>query len=1165
MRRVPTYYKDIIEIIGANPGHVIGSTACLGGFLPAKILQYTENPTEEFYNKILNWCKQMERIFGKGDFYLEMQPSANSEQAIVNRTLLEISNELNIPYIITTDSHYCKKEDAGIHAAFLNSQDGDREVASFYATTYMMGTEELENYMYKYSLFSPEVMQKAYENIIGIKNKCEDYSLLRELKIPSLKWRKPSKLYPEKEKFYINKMPYLKTFKESDFDGDKLLVDLIIDKIESDPKLQNDTIYTELNDNLKITWISSQTNKTHWSAYFLNLQNIIDTCWNAGSLVGPGRGSGVGFLLLYILDIIQINPCWEETKTFSWRFLNPDRVSVLDIDTDIEGQRRGAVLQALRQEYGEDRVSNVVTFGTEKSKSAIQTACRGLGIDNDIALYVSSLVPADRGQLRSLKECYYGDTEKGFKPIPLFVKEMNANPELWNVAQKIEGLVCRIGEHAGGIIFVDEPFTNSTALMRVPNGDIVTQFDLHDSEEASLIKIDLLSIEGLDKIHNCLDLLLKDGRIKDQGNIRATYEKYLGIYNLERDDPKMWDMVCQHKIESLFQMEQQSGIRGIALSKPRCVNDLCVLNSVIRLMAPEQGAEQPLEMWARYRRDITQWYAEMKKYGLTPDEIQWLAGHSAFTNGICESQEGLMSLVQEDRLGGNSLTFADKCRKGLAKKIGSLFDECEKEFYKNIEEKHCSEKLAHYVWDVALRVQRGYSFNRSHCLAYSLVALQEMNLAFMYPITYWNCACLISNSGGTEETSEDSKGTNYKKMATAIGKMRNAGIKIAPPSIDNSQYTFAPDVDNNQILFGLNGLVNVGTEVVDDIINDRPYSSVKDFYYKVKPTKQAMVSLIKSGAFDEFDDRKFVMAWYIWETCDKKSRLTLQNMPSLIKRNMIPQNTEDEKTALSIYEFNRYLKKICKKGEMYVLDERAINFLNKMEYDNIILVRNNIPMVDPKTWDKIYQMWMDVFREWIKSDGQNILKKLNYDIFMEDWKKYALGSISKWEMASMCYYYHEHELANVNFGKYGIQDFFKLPEEPIVAKTFERGGKEVKLFELTKICGTCIAKDKAKSTVSLLTTTGVVLVKFNKEYFSMFDRQISQPQSDGTKKIIEKSWFNRGNMILVNGMRQGDTFISKKYSTTRGHQLYKIIDVNEDGDIILQTERAQGELEVEED
>ena len=176
---------------------------------------------------------------------------------------------------------------------------------------------------------------------------------------------------------------------------------------------------------------------------------------------------------------------WETTKTFSWRFLNPDRVSVLDIDTDIEGSKRAQVLRALRNHYGEDRVANVATFGTEKSKSAIQTAARGLNIDVDIAAYISSLVPADRGIIRTLKQCYYGDEENDYKPIALFVQEMNKYPDLWAVSQKIEGLICRMGEHAGGVIFTDEPFTNSTALMRAPNGDLVTQFDLHDCEDVS--------------------------------------------------------------------------------------------------------------------------------------------------------------------------------------------------------------------------------------------------------------------------------------------------------------------------------------------------------------------------------------------------------------------------------------------------------------------------------------------------------------------------------------------------------------------------------------------------------------------------------------------------------------------------------------------------------
>ena len=482
MRRVPTYYEDLIEVVSADKGHLIGSTACLGGWLGTQLQTYQLTKDNSLYQQIVSWITQMNHLFGDGNFYLEMQPSRADEQIAVNKLIKQLSKETGIPYIITTDTHYIKKSDAKIHEAFLRAQEGDREVASFYSTTYMMGTEELENYMNDY--LTDADFQYAYQNILKIRNMCEDYTLTKPLKIPSLKWKEPS-FFPKNIVDYYRKIPYLKKFKDSDFDGDRRLADLVISKIISDPRLQNEETYQELNNNLETTWISSEVNKAHWSAYFLNLQQIIDVCWDAGTLVGCGRGSGVGFLLLYILDIIQINPMWEETKCFAWRFLNPARVSVLDIDTDIEASRRAQVLQALRNAYGSDRVSNVVTFGTEGSKSAIQTAARGLGIDNDISLYIASLIPADRGKTRTLHQCYYGDEENDFKPIPLFVQQMNEYPELWETAQRIEGLVCRVGEHAGGVIFVDEPFTEATALMKVPNGDIVTQFDLHDSEEAS--------------------------------------------------------------------------------------------------------------------------------------------------------------------------------------------------------------------------------------------------------------------------------------------------------------------------------------------------------------------------------------------------------------------------------------------------------------------------------------------------------------------------------------------------------------------------------------------------------------------------------------------------------------------------------------------------------
>jgi DNA polymerase-3 subunit alpha len=174
MRRVPTYYQDLIDIIGSDPGHVIGSTACLGGFLGTKLLQWNQlEQSPQFYKQIQNWLFSMEGIFGKGNLFLEMQPSRDKEQIFVNKQILTLSKELDIPYIITTDTHYLKKEDAPIHEAFLNSQDGEREVSSFYATTYLMGTDELEGYMDDY--MTPEYFQTAYINIIKIKNMCQDY------------------------------------------------------------------------------------------------------------------------------------------------------------------------------------------------------------------------------------------------------------------------------------------------------------------------------------------------------------------------------------------------------------------------------------------------------------------------------------------------------------------------------------------------------------------------------------------------------------------------------------------------------------------------------------------------------------------------------------------------------------------------------------------------------------------------------------------------------------------------------------------------------------------------------------------------------------------------------------------------------------------------------
>lgn len=325
--RRPTYYQDIIDIIGKNPGHVIGSTACLGGFLAKKIVQMVKTKNFGLESKIIGWINNMIGIFGKEDFYLEMQPSDSEEQVIVNNYIIKLAEQLNLKYIITCDAHYLRKEDRPIHSAFLKAQEAERETDEFYATTYLMGDDEVRSY---FDYLSDDKIEQAYSCIEEIQDKCQDYTLIKPLKIPSLVWRDPEPIDEDRLNYYITQMPMMKKFLDSDFEGDRRMIKLIINKLEKDERLRNKEHYDMINNNLDITLRSSEVNKTHWSAYFLNLQKNIDICWEAGSLVGPGRGSGVGFLLLYLLDITQINPLWEQTATFAWRFLNPERVSVLD-------------------------------------------------------------------------------------------------------------------------------------------------------------------------------------------------------------------------------------------------------------------------------------------------------------------------------------------------------------------------------------------------------------------------------------------------------------------------------------------------------------------------------------------------------------------------------------------------------------------------------------------------------------------------------------------------------------------------------------------------------------------------------------------------------------------------------------------------------------------
>lgn len=801
---------------------------------------------------------------------------------------------------------------------------------------------------------------------------------------------------------------------------------------------------------------------------------------------------------------------------------------------------------------------------------------------------MSSLIPQERGFLWSINDVVYGNEEKNRKPVTAFIREVNNYPGLLDIIKSIDGLVNKRSSHASGVIlYGDDPF-ETASFMRTPSGDLITCYDLHKAEAAGDTKYDFLVTEISDKIIKCFELLVEDNVIEKMG-LRDLYNKYIHPEVIDTSDQRIWEHLAAGDVLDVFQFSTGVGLAIAKKLKPQNPMEMTAANAMMRLMS-EKDKESQQDRYVRIQNQgLDVFDREMDRANFTPEQKTLMHKHCDQYWGCCALQEQMMELLMD--VAGFTLGEANNARKIVGKKQMSKIPQLREQVYGNFDDV----RVANYFWENAIAPQLGYAFSLNHSLPYSFVGIQSIYLAMNFNPIYWNTACLIVNSGSLEDNSEEeivdiyepeaqdlSEGvtfqdlldrsgkirktasTDYGKIAKAIGDIRAAGIKVSLVDINKSQFGFAPDVENNRILFGLKGMLNVGDDVIATIIANRPYASPKDFLQKVKPGKQAMISLIKGGAFDDMEDRKFVMAWYLWETCDKKSRITLQNMGGLIKHNLLPEHTEEHIMARRVYEFNRYLKAItradkCAYKDMYSLDERAIAFLHEIDCDEIMETDNLAWFVKVKKWDAVYQKYMDIFRNWIASDKDEILYALNTKIFMEDWEKYATGTISAWEMEVLCFYYHEHELAHVNNDRYGFVDFFELPEDPVIEKTFKKGDKEIHIFHLNRICGTCIAKNKTKSTVTILTTTGVVNVKFRKEYFTLFDKQISARQPDGTKKIMEKSWFNRGNMIVVTGIRSGDDFISKKYASTGGHQLYKIDEIYSNGELKLLDSRYQGE------
>lgn len=768
---------------------------------------------------------------------------------------------------------------------------------------------------------------------------------------------------------------------------------------------------------------------------------------------------------------------------------------------------------------------------------------------------MSSLIPQERGFLWSIDDVIHGNKEKDRKPVQTFINEVNRYPGLLEIIQYIEGMICRRGIHASGVILYGEDPFETASFMKAPNGNLTTCYDLHRAEAAGDTKYDFLVTEISDKIIKCFELLQKDREIETNLSIREIYNKYIHPEVVDTTNEKLWEHLSKGDILDVFQFSTGVGLAIAKKLKPKNPMEMTAANAMMRLMS-EKDKEPQQDRYIRIQQQGLEVFdKEMTNSNFTLEQKSLMHKHCDKYWGCCALQEQMMELLMD--VAGFTLGEANTARKIVGKKQMNKIPELKEKVYGNFNDI----KVANYFWENIIAPQLGYAFSLNHSLPYSFVGIQTILIATKWNPIYWNTACLIVNSGSLEdEDSQKNTSTNYEKIAKAIGDIQKAGIKISLVDINKSDFGFKPDVENNQILFGLKGMLNINDDLVKEIISNRPYVSPRDFLNKVRPKKQAMISLIKGGAFDNMLDRKLCMGWYLWEVCDKKNRLTLQNMGGLIKYDLIP-----EKLTLSrrVFEFNRYLKSISKgqKG-IYLVDERALNFLQEIGCDDLVNIDNTSWSMKVKEWEKEYQNYMDNIRSWLNVNQKEILEKLNSLIFKDYWNQYAQGNISAWEMEVLCFYYHDHELKDVNMNKYGFSDFLTIPSEPEVERSFiAKTGHEVKIFKLYKIFGTCIAKNKTKSTVSLLTPSGVVNVKFRKEYFSLFDKQISERQPDGSKKVVDESWFNRGEMIVVQGIRSEDNFITKKYSTTPGHQLYKIKKVLDNGNIELTATRVAGDIE----
>lgn len=1168
MWRKPTYYSDLEEIIKTNQGHVIASTACLGSRIDGLLLN---NSLFEVFDEI----RRLVDIFGEGNFYLECQPAKaeGTDQSNVNRLLRGLMGngmtaDFILPLIPTTDSHYLRKEDAEIHKVYLNSQDGDREVDDFYATAYLMDEDELREYLR--IDFTDEQIDKMYEWSDELGRRIKEYDIKHNPIIPQIPIEKLGK-FRKSDRFqsFYGRYPNFGFYASDDrpiheryfFYGVQCGLEnkILADSSKAD---EIEKYIARLDEEWAELKIISEQLDTSMASYYSTMSKIIDLIWEAGSLAMPARGSAAGFLTCYLLEVTQIDPVPLGDYFPSWRHLNHQRgVELPDIDNDSESSKKVDIVNKMKEYFGEDKVLNVATFSKISAKTAIERACKGLGISNDRAGYLKSLIPVNRGNVSSLSEALYGNKENGIKAVSGMKAEFAQHPNLTECALGMEGLITNRGLHAAGIIVCNEPYTNYISAMRSSDGTLCTSYDLWDAEEAGCIKFDMLTVSAADKIHKTMDYLLEHKKIEWQGSLKKTYYKYIHPDKLAYTDDKMWDILPS--IYSVFQFDTPISQKTLSATHPHSTMDLSASNSLLRLM-PEGADETPIDRYKRYKESHDAWVKDTVEFGLNDEERAILWHYLADSYGLAESQEKVMRLSMDERISGYTLKEANKLRKSIAKKDKKLQAEAKELFFNCCERQGTREVFADYVWNVLFAASMGYSFSQLHAYSYSIIALQELNLNYFYSPVYWNCACLTIESMGITDTSGGSGATDYGEVAKAIYKIKNNGLEVSAPDINYSDIQFTPDEDSNNIYFGLGGISGINSDIAQQIITNRPYKNLKDFFEKnsykgslITPSKY--IQLIKSGCFDDFSkDRVKVMKQYVVLSTPKPTSLTMSNISAIKSVMKLP------KSIFAPYNFYKYAcnKQFLygnhpkfKSKKLYWLDDKAMKYFiancqPALKEDVDYWEENDKTIVVDKSLEKFFEPSLNAIKEYI-----------NTPEFIDEYYKGLLNKKfnemcpnqdpNHWSFEACSYYSQDHELKNLNLEEYNIEHYTNIPEEPtFVERTFK--GRTWNQYDLHAIAGTIIDKNDTHHYFTILTVDDeVVNCKLNQGAYAFYKQQISE-----NGEVIEKPWIARGNLIIACGYRRGDDFFCKKYSNSvYRHQLQKINYIYSDGLAEIQTER----------